>query len=188
MSREHDMAGGDELRELVRRAAAGDQGAWSVLHRRFDGLVRHVVRDFGLDAAASEELVQATWCRLVEHIGLLRRPECITGWLGRTARNECLQALRRSARELPTEGETLEALAGGEDDPEYSGDDRQLAVRVARAYGALHDDQQTLVRLVLLTEPKPSYEQIGAMLGRPVGSIGPTFGRCVDKLRLALAA
>jgi RNA polymerase sigma factor (sigma-70 family) len=187
MSGTHDI-GGDELRELVRRAAAGDQGAWGALHRRFDGLVRHVVRGFGLDAAASEEMIQATWCRLVEHIDRLRRPECISGWLGQTARNECLQALRRSARELPTEGGTLEALAGGEDDPEYAGEDQHLAVRVAQAFDGLRDDQQTLVRLVLLTEPKPSYEEIGALLGRPVGSIGPTFGRCVDKLRLALAA
>ena len=106
-----------ETRALVRAAAAGDQRAWAVLHRRYDRLVRHVVRGFGLDAAASEELVQATWCRLVEHIGGLRRPECIASWLGRTARNECLQALRRSARELPTDGDALEALAGGEHDP-----------------------------------------------------------------------
>ncbi len=177
-----------ETRALVRAAAAGDERAWVALHRRHDRLVRHVVRGFGLDAAASEELVQATWCRLVEHIGTLRRPEGLASWLGRTARNECLQALRRSARELPTESDALEALAGGEHDPEPALDDGRLATKVAEAFDELRDDQQRLVRLVLLTEPRPSYQEIGAMLGRPVGSIGPTLGRCVDKLRTALAA
>jgi RNA polymerase sigma factor (sigma-70 family) len=177
-----------ETRALVRAAAAGDQRAWVALHRRYDRLVQHVVRGFGLDAAASEELAQATWCRLVEHIGQLRRPEAIASWLGRTARNECLQALRRSARELPTDGDALEALAGGEHDPELAVDDHRLAAQVAQAFGGLRDDQRRLVQLVLLTEPKPSYQEIGAMLGRPVGSIGPTLGRAVDKLRTALAA
>jgi RNA polymerase sigma factor (sigma-70 family) len=177
-----------ETQALVRAAARGDQRAWVALHRRYDRLVRHVVRGFGLDAPASGELVQATWCRLVEHIAALRRPECLASWLGRTARNECLQALRRSARELPTEGDALEALAGGEHDPEPVLEDGRLAARVAEAFGGLPDEQQRLVRLVLLTEPKPSYEEIGALLGRPVGSIGPTLGRCVDKLRTALAA
>ena len=147
--------------------------------------MRHVVRGFDLDAATSEDLVQATWCRLVEHMHALRRPEAVGAWLGRTARNECLQALRRSARELPTEGELLEALAGGGDDAEEP-DDAELAAQVMRAFKGLREDQRTLLRLVLLTEPKPSYEEIGAALGRPVGSIGPTFGRCIEKMRSAL--
>ena len=35
---------------------------------------------------------------------------------------------------------------------------------------------------------KPDYAQIARSLGMPIGSIGPTRGRCLAKLRLALAA
>ena len=54
-----------------------------------------------------------------------------------------------------------------------------------QAFHTLDEEQRGLLRLVLLTEPKPSYEQISAVLGRPIGSIGPTLGRCIDKLRRA---
>src|SRR5690349_23607244 len=114
---EGDGRAAGEVRALVLAAAAGDERAWGVLHQRHDGLVRHVVRGFDVDAATADELVQSTWCRLVEHIGRLRSPERIASWLGRTARNECLQLLRRSGRELATECETLAHLAGGESDP-----------------------------------------------------------------------
>lgn len=35
---------------------------------------------------------------------------------------------------------------------------------------------------------RPDYAVVSRMLGMPVGSIGPTRGRCLAKLRLALAA
>jgi hypothetical protein len=33
----------------------------------------------------------------------------------------------------------------------------------------------------------PSYEEIGAALEMPIGAIGPTRARCLDKLRRSLA-
>ena len=46
---------------------------------------------------------------------------------------------------------------------------------------------QTLLRVIAFAA-KPDYAQIARALGMPVGSIGPTRGRCLAKLRLALAA
>ena len=34
-----------------------------------------------------------------------------------------------------------------------------------------------------MADEEPSYEEIGAALGMPIGAIGPTRGRCLDKLR-----
>jgi hypothetical protein len=36
---------------------------------------------------------------------------------------------------------------------------------------------------MLAAVSSPSYEEIGAALGMPVGAIGPTRARCLDKLR-----
>jgi DNA-directed RNA polymerase specialized sigma24 family protein len=36
---------------------------------------------------------------------------------------------------------------------------------------------------VLLEDPPASYAEISARLGVPLGSIGPSRGRCVEKLR-----
>jgi RNA polymerase sigma factor (sigma-70 family) len=174
----------ERLVALVRAAGAGDEHAWNELVSRYDRLVRHVVRAHGIDAATSEDIVQVTWCRLVQHLGNVRQPERLGAWLATTARNECLHVLRRFGRETPFEDEMLHALIP--DDHEEDDVDREgLEELVMRAFHTLDEQQRGLLRLVLLTEPKPSYAEIGAALGRPVGSIGPTLGRCIEKLRQA---
>jgi DNA-directed RNA polymerase specialized sigma24 family protein len=41
---------------------------------------------------------------------------------------------------------------------------------------------QKLLRIVAM-EPRPDYARIAGELKMPIGSIGPTRGRCLDKLR-----
>ena len=177
---------GTRIRALVRAAGAGDESAWSELVARYDRLVRHVVRAHGIDVSTSEDIVQVTWCRLVQHIDRVRQPERLGAWLARTARNECLHVLRSWGRETPVEEDALRNLIHElGDDSDDDIDPAGLEDVVMRAFHTLDDEQRGLLRLVLLTEPKPSYEQISAALGRPIGSIGPTLGRCIDKLRRA---
>ncbi len=176
---------GERLCALVRAAGAGDERAWSELVARYDRLVRHVVRAHGIDTSTSEDIVQITWCRLVQHLEQVRQPDRLGAWLARTARNECLHVLRRFGRETVLEEEALRALIPDVDDDDEDLDPAGLEDVVMRAFHTLDDEQRGLLRLVLLTEPKPSYEQISAALGRPIGSIGPTLGRCIDKLRRA---
>ena len=41
---------------------------------------------------------------------------------------------------------------------------------------------QTILR-ILLADPPPSYEEVSAVLDMPIGIIGPTRARCLDRLR-----
>jgi hypothetical protein len=50
------------------------------------------------------------------------------------------------------------------------------------AFGRMGQRCQQLLRL-LMTEPAPAYDEIAAALDMPVGSIGPTRGRCLEQLR-----
>jgi RNA polymerase sigma factor (sigma-70 family) len=175
----------ERLCALVREAGTGDERAWSELVARYDRLVRHVVRAHGIDSSTSEDIVQVTWCRLVQNLDRVRQPERLGAWLARTARNECMHVLRGFGRETPVEEQALRSLIRDVDEEEDDLDPAGLEDVVMRAFHTLDDEQRGLLRLVLLTEPKPSYEQISAALGRPIGSIGPTLGRCIDKLRRA---
>jgi DNA-directed RNA polymerase specialized sigma24 family protein len=59
------------------------------------------------------------------------------------------------------------------------------AVRRAALAGALQilpPKCQQLLRL-LATDPPASYEQVSAILDMPIGSIGPTRARCLERLR-----
>lgn len=176
-----------EVAKLVRAAADGDQASWDRLIERYTGLVWSVVRAHRLSAADAADAVQTTWLRAVEHLDRLRDPNSVGAWLATTARHESLRAIRLGSRQLPTD---MDLVPEAPDDApidapmlEYERDRALWA-----ALGQLDERCQLLLRL-LITDPPVSYDEIGAALEMPIGSIGPTRGRCLARLRgLAEAA
>lgn len=168
------------LGDLVRRAAGGDEEAWSTLVDRFAGLVWSVARAHRLAPGDAADVSQTVWLRLVEHLHRIDDPERLAGWLLVTTRRECLRVLRTSARvdlvEEPDAADTRSRDVGA------ALEAQEQAVRLWEAVERLPSRCHLLVRL-LLTEPAPTYEEIGAALDMPVGSIGPTRGRCLQRLR-----
>ena len=177
---------GEQVARLVRGARAGDSGCWDELVERFTPLLWSVARGFRLDAAAAADVVQTTWLRLVENLGSVREPERVGSWLATTARRECLAVLRHAGRTVPTDGIELDRVDAAAEplDAGLLRDER--AAELWAALAAVPDRCQRLLR-VLAADPPPSYAQVAAALDMPVGSIGPTRGRCLDRLRTALA-
>lgn len=175
----------DEVADAVRSAAEGHEAAWDYLVDRFSGLVWSIARGLGLSYADAADVSQTTWLRLVEHLARLREPERVGAWLASTARRECLGVLRRAGRQIPTGDQTDLESAGPEllsepVDALLLASERDTALW--RAFGGLPSRCRTLLR-VLMTDPRPSYEEISAALEVPIGSIGPTRGRCLERLR-----
>jgi RNA polymerase sigma factor (sigma-70 family) len=173
--------------DLVRGAAGGDQGAWNQLVDRYSRLVWAVARGHRLAYADSADVFQTTWLRLVEHLGRLRDPEQLAGWLSTTARHESLRVLRLGRRELPNDdiADGREANGAGDPGPETALLASEERASVAAAYIRLSERCQALLRLVV-AEPGLSYADVASALGIPVGSIGPTRGRCLEQLRRLL--
>jgi RNA polymerase sigma factor (sigma-70 family) len=171
------------LTELVHAAADGDQRAWEGLIARFGGLVWSVARAHGLSAADAADVSQTAWLRLVEHLHRLRDPERVGTWLASTTRHEALRTLRRGRRQLPVGDEAeLEGSAPLVDSPEARTLAAERSDLLWRAFAALPARCQALLR-VLMADPPPSYQQVAVALDMPIGSIGPTRGRCVERLR-----
>ncbi len=177
----------DAVEALVRTAAAGDQAAFDALVARYSGLVWSVVRSHRLSDVDAHDVFQTTWLRLVEHLDRIREPRAVGGWLATTARHESLRVIRQSERNRPTATDELDEV--DESSPEL--DDRlvqdERATVLWEAMSHLGDRCRTLLR-VLMADPPPSYEEVGAALDLPVGSIGPTRGRCLAALRAELSA
>ncbi|MEO8689688.1 MAG: sigma-70 family RNA polymerase sigma factor [Solirubrobacteraceae bacterium] len=177
--------GEHDTETLVTAAAAGEPLAWSQLIDRYTVLVRSVCRAHRLCDADADDVAQLTWLRAVEHIGRLRDPERFGAWIGTTARHECLAVLRGRRRVVPTDDEIQQPLFAGHVDAsetELAAERREV---VRHALGTLPPRQQTLLRL-LHSDSAPSYEAIGLALDMPVGSIGPTRGRALERLRREL--
>lgn len=178
-----------QIATLVTAAAEGNQDAWDAIVSQFQGLVWATVRSHRLGDSEAADVVQTTWLRLVENLGNLRDPERLGGWLATTARRECLRCLRLGGRTVPTDDDTVFDRAATEPAPEIDSavlqDERDSALW--RAFARISERCQQLLR-ILTADPAPSYEEVSAAVDMPVGSIGPTRQRCLDRLRSALVA
>jgi RNA polymerase sigma factor (sigma-70 family) len=170
------------IEALVLAAADGDQEAFDALVERFSGLVWSVVRSHRLADADAQDAFQTTWLRLVEHLDRIREPRAIGGWLATTARHESLRVLRLSDRTRPAAPDTLDEVDERLDEPDAAILRTEEQRGVWSALAELGDRCQALLR-VLVADPAPSYEEVGAALDMPIGSIGPTRRRCLERLR-----
>ncbi|HWF42091.1 MAG TPA: sigma-70 family RNA polymerase sigma factor [Acidothermaceae bacterium] len=170
--------------ELLAAAGAGDSTAWDALVERYARLVWAVARGFALSAADAADVSQTTWLRLVEHLGRLREPEHLGGWLAATARHECLRILRKNGREVVGVDADID-VESGEPTPEAVILDNERDRLLWQSLGEISQRCQVLLR-ALATTPPPSYQDVSAALGMPVGSIGPTRARCLDHLKKRL--
>lgn len=184
----------DEIAGLVRAAAGGDSAAWTAIVEDFSGLVWAITRGYRLGSADAADVFQTTWLRLAEHLDRIASPERLGAWLATTARRESLRIARTSARTIPADEATLVGLGHVDgDSPEQAALDAEQVLldserarQLWSAFRELSDRCQQLLR-VLMASPPPSYAEVGAALGLPVGSIGPSRARCLDRLRQMLA-
>lgn len=170
---------------LVESAGHGDTAAWRQLVQRFSPLVWSVARAQGLDRMDTADVYQTTWLRLVEHLDRLRDPEAVGGWLVATARNEAIRVRKRGMREQPVEHDLVDGRSTDFDGPEATLLLSEEHRDVLRAFGQLSSRCRRLLR-VLATAPDTSYQDIAAQLQMPVGSLGPTRGRCLRDMRRLL--
>src|SRR5271156_2869831 len=174
--------------QLVRRAADGDIQAWERLVDQFARLIWSITADFKLAESDAADVAQTTWLRLLEHIDRIQYPDRVGSWLAATARNECLRSLAARKRVvLAQDDEVLTAVVASspEVDARILADERDQVVR--DALSRLPGRWQRLLEL-LMADPPTSYAEISHEMGLPVGSIGPTRGRCLAQLRVLLQA
>lgn len=182
-----DQAIPESIPELLQAAAAGNATAWNALVDRFSGLLWAVTRGYGLSDADAADVCQTAWLRLVEHLDKIREPDRVGSWLAAVARNETFRMLRRRGRQIPVGGEDeLELMDPPPvEQPESraftQGRDEKLWSAVAR----LSDRCRVLLRL-LMADPPSSYDEISVALAMPIGSIGPTRLRCLERLRTSV--
>ena len=170
--------------DLVTRAAKGEKQAWDALVERFIPLIWSICRNHRLSNADAEDVGQIVWMQLTGQLGKIRDPAALPGWLATVTRRECLRVVDATHR-LPMVGYVIDAEIIADErsaaaEQELLATERHAALR--EAFATLSPSDQQLIAL-LLDDPPVSYAEISARLGIPVGSIGPTRRRCVDKLR-----
>jgi RNA polymerase sigma factor (sigma-70 family) len=169
---------------LVSAANRGDQAAWRELVERYSPLLVSVIRRFGLTPAETEDVAQTVWLRMVEHLGGLREPHALPKWLITTGRREAMRHLTSGRRDWPQDprSDTWPAVPCDDEDPDAALDRAERHEALLAAMAELPARQRDLL-VLLMTDPPPSYDEIHRQTGIPIGSIGPTRARAIERLR-----
>jgi RNA polymerase sigma factor (sigma-70 family) len=172
-----------ELASLVDRARAGERAAFVALVERCRPLVTRVARRYLANPADAEDVVQEVWLSLYEHLDRIHSPELVRSWLCRVTANAALRSQTRSSRVVlgPDVGEGPSG-ENTEDQGLRRAAQDELTVAMGEALGRLRPQDGRLMAL-LMTEDRPDYRLVSAMVDRPVGSIGPTRQRILERLR-----
>jgi RNA polymerase sigma factor (sigma-70 family) len=144
----------------------------------------NVARAQGLTPPAAEDAVQTAWLRLVEHAERIEDPQTVMQWLLITTKRESWRVGRQGQRSSSAPDLGMD-LQDGDPGPEGVA---VLSERQRVLWGHLQTlphKCRELLRVVAFAD-RPDYAQVSTALGMPVGSIGPTRGRCLAKLRSLL--
>lgn len=179
-----------DLGDLVVQAAtafsdyrAGIDGGIDRLVRLVSPLLWHTARQCGLSTAAAEDAVQQTFLTLVRRGDSIEDPMAVVRWLTVTLRRQAWRdraVVAKSTGEEPTDDD-LPSAVSAEQAALLTDAQRRLWAHVS----ALPERCRRLLAVIAFA-PRPDYAAIASDLGIPVGSIGPTRGRCLEKLRTRL--
>jgi len=168
---------------LIRACRRGDAVAWERLIRRYRRLIYSIPVAYRIPEDGADEIFQTVAVRLFEHIGRIRNPGGLAAWLMVTTRRACQLHLRNRSRSESLEDNAADSAGRSTlevaDRLHRTACEHTLELALAR----LGDPCLALLRALFMEDPAPSYEEISARLGRPVGSLGPTRARCLAKLR-----
>ena len=188
----HDAPGGstssalyDAATDAFRRWRTGEDPALDDLVRIMSPVLWHVVRATGLDRETAEDVVQSTWLTLVRSADSVRDGQAITRWLCTSARREAWRVSKMGGRTRPVQDEVLDTRLPAQPSPESEVVTGDEGARLWQALAQLPERCQRLLRIVAW-EPRPDYSSVADSLEMPIGSIGPTRRRCLDKLRVEL--
>ncbi len=192
---------GEQAQTLVARASgafaayqSGDRFAFDTLVEVVTPLMWRTTRGAGLDPTTCEDVIQGVWLSLLRSADAVRDPQTIVKWVLTTTRREAWRISRRTRSDQQQSvavfgvdsEELMDLPAAREPGPEEQviEDDRQRML-----WGHVQELPERCRQLlgVIAYADKPDYAALAEALGMPVGSIGPTRGRCLAKLRDALA-
>lgn len=176
--------GEPDLTVLVADAQSGSEKAFAELVAQFEPLVRSVATKVLPDPDDAADAVQNTWLTLYTHIGTIRVPGALPGWLATTARREALHVIRGRAATLLMNERVLHQFEDSAEGPEAHAIRKDLGQRVRRALEQL-PPHKVLLLLHVVAYGQP-YSEAARALGRARGSLGPLRARYLHDLRIAL--
>jgi RNA polymerase sigma factor (sigma-70 family) len=173
--------------ELVERARRGDELAWETIVHKYQNLLYSIPLRAGLRRDLASDVLQEVFTTLFQKIGLLEKPEFLRAWLVTTTQHKTIHLIQRETRGRPKSIDELESTIGFEVlDPKLAPDENLIQLeqekQIEDALASIDARCRRLLTLLYLNQSQTPYAEIAQMLDIPLGSIGPTRARCLEKL------
>jgi RNA polymerase sigma factor (sigma-70 family) len=175
------------LARALERAQGGEVSALDEVVRELNPLLWHVARSQDLSADDAVDVVQTTWLELLRRLDQIHSPSALTTWLVTATRREAWHTNARRRRSSAAEPDTLDAALEPALPADHGVGDGERSQALWRNFHRLPARCRELLRVVAIAD-RPDYTTLAEALGMPRGSIGPTRGRCLGKLRELLLA
>lgn len=173
--------------ELVKACREGDETAWEAITYKYQKLLFSIPRRAGLSQDLAADVLQDVFTTLFIKLDSLEKPEFLRAWLITTTKHKTIHLISRETRGRPR------SIDGQEDDPAMQVVDKapladEVLVRLERqsqietAFTEIEERCRQLLMMLYLDDHKIPYSEIVEKLNIPLGSIGPTRARCLQKL------
>ena len=178
----------DQVARCIRRHLDGDPEAMTDLTRQVRPWLFHIARSYRLPHELTDDVVQSTMLAALLHIHRLRDPGSGLSWLSVVARREALRVINLERRYVCVDDvDSLHAVPDSSAGPEEIVLDEVDRAAIRRTVAKLPNRHRVVLEQ-LIPADQPNYAAISAALKVPVGSIGPTRRRGLERMRLLLAA
>ena len=177
--------------ELIRACRCGDAEAWESLVDTYGRLVQSIPLRLGLSSEDAADITQATFTIFLESLESFRDEGSLPAWLCTVARRQSWRVLGRLRRQVALNIDDIEdrqalhalGLADAGQMERW-----EVTLLVDQALRQLNAKCRELLLALYFDVTQPRYDEIARRFEMPVGSIGPTRARCLERLLSALSA
>ncbi len=166
-------------RLLVLRCQTGDEDAYRELVGRFGPRLRYFLRKLVPRDDRADDLAQEVWLDVLRQMARLKDAGAFTTWMYRIAHSKAMLEGRRNGR-APTITADVGQIAD-EMEESFSPED---AARIHAALDELEPTHREVIVLRFLEEL--SYDEIGQIVGCPVGTVRSRIHYAKSKLKRLL--
>lgn len=167
---------------LIKRALAGDGGAFSALVERHFGAAYASAYAVLGNASDAEELAQETFVQAYEKLERLREPGAFVGWVWRIARDLALKHIRKHGRMKVVEDVPESRSAESPLEPLVAGEEQQ---GLREALATLPDDQREALLMKYWQDLE--YDEMARRTGVSEEALYQRVCRGLKRLREVLA-
>jgi RNA polymerase sigma factor (sigma-70 family) len=184
----HDRTVNASDRDLILACRKGKRGAWESVLDKYERLVFSISLNYGLSRDDAADITQLTFTILVQSLDSLDDDSRLGPWLATVARRHTWRLMERNRRESTgrvrdlAESATLLGKRGDESVERW-----ELIEWLNQGLSLIDESCRRLLLALYFDPQQPTYAEVADRLNKPVGSIGPTRARCLERLKRVLA-